>query len=133
MFWLIGFALMFGPSVGGWFGFGIAETLIDTPDTWTLLFFVFQAVFCGTAATIVAGAVAERCTFWGYVIISAMIGLLIYPVAGHWAWGDLLHADNETFLTSLGFMDFAGATVVHGTGAWIALAVIVAVGPRLVR
>ncbi|MEM7059976.1 MAG: methyl-accepting chemotaxis protein [Pseudomonadota bacterium] len=130
LFWLVGFSLMFGPSFVGWVGFGLDEFIINRPDAWTLIFFVFQAVFCGTAATIVAGALAERCTFWGYVMIAGLIGLLIYPVAGHWAWGNLLHSDNETFLTSLGFMDFAGSTVVHGTGAWVALAAVMVIGAR---
>ena len=129
-FGLFGYMLMFGDSVGGFFGlewnlFGFA----DQPD-WALAFFVFQAAFCGTAATIISGAVAERMKFIGYLITAFMASALLYPVFGHWAWGNLLREGNEVFLGSQGFIDFAGSTVVHGTGAWVALAAIIVLGPR---
>lgn len=132
-FWLFGFALMFGGTLGGWVGFSPAFLALDTSDSTVILFFVFQAMFCGTAATIVSGAVAERCSFWAYVVLAAAVGALIYPVMGHWAWGSALIDGNETLLGQFGFMDFAGATVVHSTGAWVALAAIMVIGGRIGR
>lgn len=132
-FGAIGFMLMFGQSAGGWFGFEWSLFLFDDLPDWTLAFFVFQLVFCGTAATIVSGAVAERMAFTGYFAATALIALVIYPVFGHWAWGNLLRPDNPAFLADRGFIDFAGSTVVHSTGAWVALAAIIIIGPRLGR
>ena len=132
-FWLIGFAVMFGATLGGWVGLSIEFLALDADDSTTILFFVFQAMFCGTAATIVSGSVAERCSFWAYVVLAAAVGVLIYPVMGHWAWGGALIAENDTLLGQFGFMDFAGATVVHSTGAWVALAAIVVIGGRIGR
>ena len=132
-YWLFGFSLMFGLSVGGWFGFSGSLIAVDRLDGNTLLFFTFQAMFCGTAATIVSGAIAERCSFWGYTITAILVGVVIYPVVGHWAWGSALISENETLLGQFGFMDFAGSTVVHGVGAWVALAAAIVIGPRLGR
>lgn len=132
-FWLIGFALMFGPSVWGWFGWSSDMAALSAADDWDFTFFVFQAVFCGTAATIMSGAVAERFAFAGYACVTIAIALLIYPVFGSWAWGNLLIADNPAYLADKGFIDFAGSTVVHSIGAWIALAIIIVIGPRLGR
>ena len=95
-----------------------------------MTFFVFQMVFCGTAATIVSGAVAERMTMVGYIIATLWLSLVIYPISGHWAWGGLLSGSELPFLAAMGFMDFAGATVVHSVGGWVALAAIVVIGPR---
>ncbi len=130
-FWLLGFALMFGPSLGGWVGSG--GFVFDGLPDWSFTFFVFQMVFCGTAATIMSGSVAERMTFAGYLWGACLCALLIYPVFGHWAWGNLLIADNPAWLADLGFIDFAGSTVVHSIGAWVGLAGIVVLGPRLGR
>lgn len=132
-FWLVGFTLMFGATLGGWVGLSIEFLALDADDSTTTLFFIFQAMFCGTAATIVSGAVAERCSFWAYVLLAAAVGFLIYPVMGHWAWGGALIAENETLLGQFGFMDFAGSTVVHSTGAWVALAAIIVIGGRIGR
>ena len=129
-FWLVGFGLMFGPSLGGWLG-GAGFAFEATTD-WDHTFFVFQLVFCGTAATIVSGAIAERTTFAVYLIISVIVSVLIYPVFGHWAWGNLL-LDNAAWLAEKGFIDFAGSTVVHSIGAWVALAGLVVIGPRVGR
>lgn len=132
-FGAVGYMLMFGESAGGWFGWdGTLFLFAEMPD-WTAAFFIFQLVFCGTAATIVSGAVAERMAFTGYLSTTALIALLIYPVFGHWAWGNLLVPDNPAFLADRGFIDFAGSTVVHATGAWVALAAIIVIGPRLGR
>jgi Amt family ammonium transporter len=130
-FWAVGFGLMFGASSTGWFGtsgfflsdFGPGE------DPWVLAFWMFQVVFAATAATIVSGAMAERTKFVGYLIYSAVISALIYPVFGSWAWGGLFKG--KGWLESLGFIDFAGSTVVHSVGGWAALAGALVLGPRM--
>lgn len=130
-FGLVGYALMFGGSLGGWVGWSWDLAFFNATESWSLTFFVFQLVFCGTAATIVSGAVAERMAMSGYIAITLMIGLVIYPVSGHWAWGGLLTGSEEPFLARLGFIDFAGSTVVHSVGAWVGLAAIILIGPRM--
>lgn len=132
-FGLIGFALMFGKSYGGVVGFSPEYALFNFEGNWTLTFFVFQMMFCGTAATIVSGAVAERAAMSGYIVLTLIIALLIYPVVGHWAWGGLLNGQEKPWLQKLGFMDFAGSTVVHSVGAWVALAAVMVIGPRIGR
>ena len=132
-FYAIGFPLMFGINESGFFGSLSGLSLFNMVDDWTYTFFVFQAVFVGTAATIVSGAVAERMKFSGYLIMSALISMLIYPVFGQWAWGNLLNSDNTAWLADKGFIDFAGSTVVHSVGGWVALAGIVVLGARLGR
>lgn len=129
-YWVVGFGLMFGISKSGLFG--TTDFFMEIAnDPWRAAFFVFQAVFCGTAATIVSGAVAERTRFVSYLIISLLISALIYPVFGHWAWGSFLHGGAPGWLEGKGFIDFAGSTVVHSVGGWVALAGIIVVGPRL--
>ncbi|MGF1631143.1 MAG: ammonium transporter [Kiloniellaceae bacterium] len=130
-FWVLGFGLMFGPSAGGWFGF--ESPFWNHSGDWDFTFFVFQLVFCGTAATILSGAVAERMRFGGYLIAAVCVAMFIYPIFGHWAWGNLLVADNTAWLADLGFIDFAGSTVVHSVGGWIGLAAIVVAGARIGR
>lgn len=127
VFYTIGFALMFGESIGP---FGTTLFAFEQADAWVYTFFVFQLVFAGTAATIVSGAIAERTRIAAYFLITLICGI-IYPVVGHWAWGNLLIPDNPAWLADLGFLDFAGSTVVHSTGAWIALAAAIVVGPRI--
>ncbi|RED53835.1 methyl-accepting chemotaxis protein [Aestuariispira insulae] len=129
----VGFMLMFGDSMGGFIGLEWDLFAFDTLPDWTLTFFIFQVTFCGTAATIVSGAVAERMNYVGYLVATLLIALIIYPVFGHWSWGNLLNGDNPAFLADQGFIDFAGSTVVHSTGAWVALAAIIVLGPRLGR
>lgn len=129
-FYFVGFALMFGPSVGGWYGASSSLSSFDQIDDWSYTFFVFQAVFVGTAATIVSGAVAERMKFSCYLIMAVFLAVLIYPLFGHWAWGNLLIGDNTAWLADMGFIDFAGSTVVHSVGGWIALAGIIVLGAR---
>ena len=94
-----------------------------------LAFWMFQVVFCATAATIVSGAMAERTKFAGYLIYSAVLSAIIYPVFGSWAWGSLFNG--EGWLEGLGFIDFAGSTVVHSVGGWAALAGAIVLGPRM--
>ncbi|MFA5239151.1 MAG: ammonium transporter [Phycisphaerae bacterium] len=130
-FFLVGFGLMFGVS-NGLFGttmFGLAGTEPGADWNWTFL--IFQTVFAATAATIVSGAMAERTKFIAYLFYSAVISLVIYPVFGSWAWGNLLLTDNNSWLANMGFHDFAGSTVVHSVGGWLALAGAVVLGPRL--
>jgi Amt family ammonium transporter len=90
---------------------------------------MFQLVFAATAATIVSGAVAERTKFSAYLIFSALMTALVYPVFGSWAWGSLYKGAG--WLEALGFIDFAGSTVVHSVGGWAALAGAIVVGPRI--
>ena len=131
IFSVFGFALMFGPSMGGWFGWSSDYLMSPHTDNWSMAFFVFQAMFVGTAATIVSGAVAERMTYSSYIMITLVVAAIIYPVFGHWAWGNLLVGDNKAWLADMGFIDFAGSTVVHSVEAWVALAAIICVGPRV--
>ncbi|MFK7793472.1 MAG: ammonium transporter [Devosiaceae bacterium] len=130
VFTLLGFSLMFGSSQMGLLGWDKQHLIIGFQDPWLYAFFAFQAMFVGTAATIVSGAVAERMKLKAYALITLMIGVFIYPVFGHWAWGNLLDPSNTAWLADLGFMDFAGSTVVHATGAWVALIAIWMLGPR---
>ena len=131
-FGLIGFSIMFGPSVSGWFGEPFS--LLDIASPHIYLVFVFQAMFCATATTILSGAVAERMSFYGYCFVAIFMVLLVYPVVGHWVWGGLLStAENGGWLARLGFRDFAGSTVVHSVGGWVALAAVLNLGPRIGR
>ncbi len=131
VFFAVGFGLMFGTTAGGWIGTdGFFLNGIEGQDqTWTWAFFFFQAVFAATAATIVSGAVAERTKFTGYLIFSIIITAIIYPVFGSWAWGGLFNGSG--WLEELGFIDFAGSTVVHSVGGWAALAGALVVGARV--
>jgi ammonium transporter, Amt family len=134
-FWAIGFAIMFGAGnalfgTSGWF-LSVAPGKADATFaslSWSGIplsaKFFFQMVFAGVAATIVSGAMAERTKFQAYLIYSAVITGLIYPVVGHWIWGG-------GWLSDLGFQDFAGSTVVHSVGGWAALAGVLLIGPRL--
>ena len=122
-FWIFGFGLMFGLDVYGLFG--TDKFLIDGKDLHLNGFFFFQAMFAATAITIVSGAVAERIKFNGYIIVAIVVSAIIYPIFGHWAWSE------NGWLKALGFIDFAGSTVVHSLGGWIGLAGAIVLGPRL--
>lgn len=128
IFWAVGFSIMFGTDFGGLIGFsglfstaGFEHLELGIPK---YAFLIFQTVFCATAATIVSGAMAERTKFKSYLIYSFFISAIIYPVVGHWAWGG-------GWLSSLGFHDFAGSTVVHSVGGWAALVGAWVIGPRI--
>lgn len=132
IFWSVGFAIMFGDSQYGifgssyfFFGDGASPLLIAT--------FLFQMMFCGTAATLVSGAVAERMTYMGYILVTVIITLLIYPLVGHWAWAGIIQGEATGWLELIGFVDFAGSTVVHSVGGWVALAAVLVIGPRIGR
>ena len=133
IFWLFGFGLMFGKSFNGFFGTDLFffETDISAYQT----YFVFQAMFVATASTIISGAVAERLKFVGYLLITIFSTGIIYPIVGHWAWssGFLGEAMNKGWLVAQGFVDFAGSSIVHSVGGWIALAGIITLGPRVGR
>ncbi|MFO7816750.1 MAG: ammonium transporter [Desulfovibrionales bacterium] len=134
-FFLFGFALMFGADVSGVIGssgFGLSGIVPGTFEgDWALTFLLFQSVFAATAATIVSGGIAERTKFSGYILVSLLVTGLVYPVSGHWAWGSLwLGEAGAGWLENLGFADFAGSTVVHSVGGWIALAGAWVLGPR---
>ncbi|MCG2708353.1 MAG: ammonium transporter [Candidatus Omnitrophica bacterium] len=128
VFFVIGYGVMFGASAFGLFGtngFFLSAANPSTADgLWQFAYWIFQAVFAATAATIVSGAMAERTKFSGYLIYSVFITALIYPVVGHWIWGG-------GWLASKGMIDFAGSTVVHSVGGWAALAGAIMLGPRL--
>ena len=130
-FWAIGFGLMFGTTSTGFFGTSGFFLSDFTPggDPWVLAFWMFQVVFAATAATIVSGAMAERTKFTAYLAYSFVVSALIYPVFGSWAWGSLFHGSG--WLEGLGFIDFAGSTVVHSVGGWAALAGAMVLGPRI--
>ena len=120
-FWLIGYTLMYGDDI---------NSIIGTPslffnDAGEMHNLFFQTVFCATAATIVSGAIAERTKFSTYLIFSLIMTVLIYPISGHWVW------QGDGWLTNLGFIDFAGSTVVHSVGGWSALVAAALVGPRI--
>ena len=140
-FLVLGWGLMFGDGNGfiGLKGLFMASGADNSPAvneayqgvysaiSWTGVpfwaKFFFQLVFCGTAATIVSGAVAERIKYISFILFSFVLTLFIYPVVGHWIWGG-------GWLQSMGFQDFAGSTVVHSVGGWAALAGVLLLGPR---
>ncbi|MBN1435561.1 MAG: ammonium transporter [Sedimentisphaerales bacterium] len=142
VFFLLGFGLMFGVTSSGWLGgseFGLTNLLtngdtVGDGSSWNYTFMIFQTVFAATAATIVSGAMAGRTKFKSYLIYSVVICAVIYPIFGKWAWGSLLLGDDGAgWLENLstGFCDFAGSTVVHSVGGWLALAGAIVLGPRI--
>ena len=141
LYWLVGFGIMFG--LGDFFGTPhLMSLLFDSnglPDPASLPtegFLVFQTVFCATSATIVSGAMAERTKFSMYLVYTIFISVLIYPVSGHWTWGGgwLMNGEAGSFMTETfgtTFHDFAGSTIVHSVGGWIALVGAAILGPRI--
>ncbi|MCD7058924.1 ammonium transporter [Pelagibacterium xiamenense] len=129
VFAIFGFMLSFGTSKGP-VGWDADFLFLRNLTPWEYAFFAFQVMFCGTAATIVSGAVAERLRLHSYVVCSLVVAGLVYPVFVHWAWGAALLENAGAFLANLGFVDFAGSTVVHATGGWVALAACWVLGPR---
>jgi ammonium transporter len=130
LFWAVGYSLMFGASYHGWGG-----TIDFLPDVsrmgaWPAAFLLFQIMFCGTAVTIISGATAERMRYRSYIITTIIVAGLIYPVFGHWAWNGIDTGVLSGWLGSRGFVDFAGSTVVHSVGGWVALAAVLVIGPR---
>ena len=133
-FYVLGAALMFGASkAAGWFGWGGLgmPSLMDGEGSWNWTFLFFQTMFAATAATIVSGAVAERIEFKSYLIYSALVSAVVYPISGHWMWGSLAGESSQGWIEAVGFHDFAGSTAVHSVGGWIALAGAMMLGPRI--
>ena len=138
-YFIAGFGIMFGTGTA-FFGteYFMMDGVLNT-TMWgtipTYAFWIFQAVFAATAATIVSGAMAERTKFIGYVCYSFFLSLLIYPMVGHWIWGGgwLSTGDIFSFLGDNPIIDFAGSTVVHSVGGWAALAGAIVIGPRIGR
>jgi len=125
LYFVLGFGLMFGKDAGGFIGASSFLSFFNDPaklDYFT--YFFFQLVFAGTAATIVSGAMAERTKFASFLVYSAFMAGIIYPIVGHWIWGG-------GWLSKLGFIDFAGSTVVHSVGGWTALTAVMMLGPRI--
>jgi ammonium transporter, Amt family len=125
-FLLVGAAIMFGDSSSSFFGLGG----FDMSDPATQLKLLFQFAFCATAATIISGAVAERMSFNGYIALTAIMALLIYPIFGRLVWGGALIPGNAAMLADIGFLDYAGSTVVHAIGGWASLAAVIMIGAR---
>ena len=125
LFFFVGFGFMFGSDGAGFIGApNWGDLSCYTGDLPVEGFLIFETVFCATAATIVSGAMAERTKFSMYLVYSAVISLLIYPVEGHWTWGG-------GWLNEMGFHDFAGSAIVHSVGGVLALIGAIALGPRL--
>lgn len=129
-FWLLGFGLMFGANSTGFIGTS-HFALGGDAASWDYSFLLFQTMFAATAATITSGAMAERAKYSSYLVVATLIMLFIYPVFGSWAWGS--YYEGSGWLSELGFIDFAGSSVVHSVGGWSALAAIIVLGPRLGR
>jgi Amt family ammonium transporter len=134
-FWAVGWGIAYGTSAGGFIGTDqfFLPAITEEGSVPVLASWFFQVVFAGTAATIVAGAMAERTKFTAYLVYSFIISLFIYPVVVHWVWsgaGWLNHYAGNTE-GNWGFTDFAGSTVVHSVGGWASLMGALILGPRL--
>ena len=117
-YWFVGYSLMYGDTSNGWFFWsGIMQG--EGADLF------FQTMFAATAATIVSGAIAGRTKYSTYVIFSIVMTAIIYPIAGGWQW------QGSGWLTELGFIDFAGSSIVHAVGGFAALVAAYLVGPRI--
>jgi Amt family ammonium transporter len=133
LYFSVGFGIMYGSSFYGIIGTDTFMPSFAINDPKIPVFFLFQLMFCGTAATIVSGAVAERMKFGAYIIVTAVISSVIYPFFGHWVWGRLLTdlSVKTGWLANIGFVDFAGSTVVHSVGGWVGLSAMIIIGNRL--
>ena len=124
-----GFGIMYGLSLGGFFGLGgVRDALLQTGNWPQLL--IFNLAFCSVIATIVSGAIAERMQILGYFVSTAIISMLVYPIFGHWVWGNTIITSNLALLGNLGFVDHAGGIAIHTLGAAYALAAVIMLGPR---
>ncbi len=131
LYWAVGYGIMCGVSQSGWFGINHYFVNLDTASR--AAFFLFKAMFCSTAITILSGAVAERMKFGAHLLTVTLVSSLIYPLFGHWVWSQSETGVFVGQLGQLGFIDFAGSTVVHSIGAWVSLAALFIIGPRLGR
>jgi len=135
MFLLFGFGLMFGDSFAGFIGTNLFA-LIDIEsgnNPLKMSFFIFQVGFATASVTIVSGALSGRVGFFAYLMVSALVAGIIYPIFGHWVWGNSFFSHNPAWLSDMGYIDFAGSSVVHALGGWVALVGAYFVKPRLGR
>ena len=134
-FFFVGFGVMFGTGTVVGTDFFALDGLFELQagSVSGPTFFLFQLAFAATTITLISGSLVERTSFLAYALFAAVVGLVIYPVYGHWVWSGLLIEGNEGWLAERGYRDFAGGTVVHTTGAWAALVGVALVGPRLGR
>lgn len=140
-YFVVGFSFMFGYSHNGFIGSGLflptaenLEMLLNTGVTdYGLEFFLFQMAFAATAATIVSGAMSERTALIPYLLIALFVAGFIYPIVGHMVWGHIFLNEGKAWLENIGFLDFAGSTVVHSVGGWVAIVGLWVIGPRLGR
>lgn len=117
-YWFVGYSLMYGDTSNGWFFWsGLMQG--EGADLF------FQTMFAATAATIVSGAIAGRTKYGTYLIFSLVMTAVIYPISGGWQW------QGDGWLTKMGFIDFAGSSIVHSVGGWAALVAAFLVGPRI--
>ena len=130
IFWLFAFGVIFAPTGGA--VIGTSWFFLDSESAPVVAFFLFQLGFIATATTLISGAVAERMRFAGYLAVTVLVAALLYPLFGRWAWGDAdltsQSGGSDGWLRELGFVDFAGSTVVHSMGGWVALAAIILIG-----
>ena len=133
LYWAVGYGLMYGATSNGWLGSSDFVPDLGGSNGWFAAFLLFGAMFCGTAVTIISGAVAERMRFVSYLCVAAVVSGFIYPVFGHWVWYGLDAGTTTGWLATRGFVDFAGSTVVHSVGGWSALGLLLIIGPRLGR
>ncbi|MDR1719172.1 MAG: ammonium transporter [Dysgonamonadaceae bacterium] len=134
LFFFLGFGIMFGCDGAGFLGMpNFGDLSFYDNGLPTEGFLIFQTVFCATAATIVSGAMAERTKFHMYLVYTILISVIIYPISGHWTWGggwlSTLNLMGDTAIS--GFHDFAGSTIVHSVGGWVALVGAAVLGPRI--
>jgi len=134
LYWMVSYGLMFGSSAAGWVGTdGFFYTILGDEAPFQYSVFIFQAMFCATGATIISGATAERLPFYVYLFITGVFSILVYPFVGHWVWATDFLGEASGWLAQKGFLDFAGSSVVHSTGGWVSLALLLLVGPRVGR
>ena len=126
---LIGFGLMYGTTIGGYIGTGGVKAALEEVGGWPTLL-IFNLAFCSVVATIVSGAVAERMRIGAYLVSTGFIAILVYPVFGHWVWGNTILTSNLAVLANLGFVDHAGGIAIHALGGFYALAAIIHLGAR---
>tara|TARA_Y100001933_G_scaffold250971_1_gene287919 strand:+ start:3559 stop:5019 length:1461 start_codon:yes stop_codon:yes gene_type:complete len=131
-YWIVGYSIMYGGTIAeGWFYFSglffdptVTPEMVSDGSLVPTVDFLFQSAFAGTAATIVSGLVAERVKFGEFVVFALVLTALIYPISGSWQW-------NGGWLAELGFIDFAGSSIVHSVGAWAGLVGAMLLGPRI--
>ena len=111
VFWFVGYGVLFGTVTDAWGLFGTDSFMLSNAEPWDYMVMTYQMLFAATAATIVSGALAERIRFGAYVLVAVLITAVVYPVFGCWVWND------GGWLSKMGFIDFAGSSVVHSVGA----------------